>query len=102
MRNILRNAAEAGATTIDVRFVQEAQLVQIDLTDNGPGMAPDQLKRAFDPFFSTKASGTGLGLAVSRQELEEVGASVTAESTLGQGSRFTIQLPIEPTVAEPA
>ena len=102
VRNILRNAAEAGATTIDIRFVQDAQAVQIDLTDNGPGMAPDQLKRAFDPFFSTKASGTGLGLAVSRQELEEVGASVTAESTLGQGSRFTIQLPIEPTIVETA
>ncbi|MBO84486.1 MAG: hypothetical protein CL927_03955 [Deltaproteobacteria bacterium] len=101
VRNILRNAAEAGASTVDVRFVQDPETVHIELMDNGPGMAPDQLRRAFDPFFTTKASGTGLGLAISRQELEDVGAGMSARSTLGKGSRFSIHLPLETTASDP-
>ncbi len=99
VRNLLRNAAEAGAQSVDVRFIQDPDAVTIELEDDGPGMPPDHLKRAFDPFFSTKASGTGLGLAISRQELEDVGAAMFAHSIEGKGCRFSIRLPIEPAVA---
>ena len=83
---------------MDVRFEQHGGEVTIVLSDDGPGMTPDELKRAFDPFFTTKASGTGLGLAISRQELEDVGATMSAESTSGAGCQFRIHLPAEPSV----
>jgi len=96
VRNLLRNAAEAGAKTVDIRFETLADHLVIRLSDDGPGMDAEQLRRAFDPFFTTKASGTGLGLAISRQELEDVGATLVAESAPSGGCVFELHLPAEP------
>ncbi len=102
VRNLLLNAAEAGASTVDVRFETDGDALLVELSDDGPGMDADQLKRAFDPFYTTKARGTGLGLAISRQELEDVGATLVATSVPGEGCRFTIRLALDPTVESAA
>ena len=56
-------------------------------------MSPAVLQQLFEPFFSTKHSGSGLGLAVSHEIVEELGGALTASSRLGSGSTFTMQLP---------
>ena len=63
------------------------------MADSGCGIPPDILPRIFDPFFSTKPSGTGLGLSVSDGIVREHGGTIDVESTPGRGTRFTITLP---------
>jgi PAS domain S-box-containing protein len=67
--------------------------VVIEITDNGIGMAPDTLQRAFEPLFTTRARGTGIGLAIVKKVVNEHGGDVSLESTLGEGTRFTFALP---------
>jgi len=62
----------------------------MEFEDTGAGMPPETLERIFDPFFSTKEDGgTGLGLAISKRIVDDVGGSLEARSTEGEGSRFT-------------
>jgi PAS domain S-box-containing protein len=70
---------------------------RISVEDSGPGMSPEVMKRVFEPFFTTKSDngGTGLGLALVQRIVADHGGAVTIESTLGQGSRFTVYLPAE-------
>jgi len=93
LRNLLLNAAEAGARHVDITLHPDEEMLEVRVTDDGPGMAPEALRRAFDPFFTTKAQGTGLGLAISRQELEDIGGTLDATSRTGQGSTFRVRLP---------
>jgi signal transduction histidine kinase/pSer/pThr/pTyr-binding forkhead associated (FHA) protein len=75
--------------------VSKGAWVRIQVEDNGHGIPPEKLADIFRPFVSTKgAKGTGLGLAVSRKILREHGGDIRAESTPGQGSRFTMRLPM--------
>ncbi len=67
--------------------------VVIEVTDNGVGMAPDTLQRAFEPLFTTRARGTGIGLAIVKKVVNEHGGDVFLESTLGKGTHFTLALP---------
>ena len=69
-RNLLRNANEAGATIIQIQFVQDQTHLWIDIQDNGTGMNEEMGSNLFEPFITTKAQGTGLGLSICRQELE--------------------------------
>lgn len=94
LRNVLLNAVEAGAGQVVIRLVRRDERVIIEIEDDGPGMSLTEVDQAFDPFFTTKAQGTGLGLAISRQELEDVGGELRCQSTPGQGSIFTIDLPV--------
>ena len=63
-------------------------------TDNGPGIPKDKLDRIFEPLFSTKNFGVGLGLPVVRQIMEQHGGRIEAETMLGGGSTFTLWLPL--------
>jgi two-component system NtrC family sensor kinase len=73
--------------------VRESNNVIIAIQDNGPGLPPDQLKRIFEPFYTTKASGTGLGLYVVKQLVEKNGGRVQVRSKPGSGTAFDILLP---------
>ena len=67
---------------------------QIEVEDTGRGIAPEEMDRIFEPFFSTKGTrGTGLGLAVTWGIVEGHGGSIDVESEPGQGTRFTVRLP---------
>lgn len=98
--NILSNAGQAFAADapnenrIVVRLSRGTDGgACVEVTDNGPGIAPELLNRIFDPFFTTKPTGTGLGLPISHAIARSFGGQITAHSELGQGTTFRIVLP---------
>jgi signal transduction histidine kinase len=68
--------------------------VQIEVTDTGCGIPPDQLEEIFNPFFTTKNTGSGLGLSISSQIVQDHKGYVDVKSQLGKGSSFFINLPV--------
>ncbi len=92
--NLVRNAAEAGAQHIRVQVARELSSLLVVVTDDGPGLDAATAARVFDPFFSTKARGTGLGLAVTREEIEDQGGSIALTTAEGGGAAFVIRLPL--------
>ena len=72
--------------------------VAVEVRDNGPGMAPDDLDRIFSPFFTTKPQGTGLGLAIVRKVVDAHDGRITAVSAPGRGAAFKVTLPVMPSV----
>jgi signal transduction histidine kinase len=100
--NLLTNAHEytPKGASIGVAAHAVGAEVEISVSDNGPGIPPDQLERIFERFtrgdagLTQRVGGTGLGLAISKSLVELHGGSISAESTLGQGSIFHVRLPI--------
>lgn len=94
--NLVRNAADAmpkgGTLTLSVSLVENAGRAQAELVvrDTGVGMSKENLDRIFEPFFSTKAGGTGLGLATVARIIEDHKARIEVDSTLGQGTVFRL------------
>ena len=97
--NLLLNAIHAveenGRVTIQTAVDSENNKVQVEITDNGCGIAADDIKKIFEPFYSTKAKGTGLGLAVSYGIVKNHQGDIRVYSVPGKITRFTIELPIQ-------
>lgn len=95
--NIILNAADAmpDGGTLTIRSSINDRNFVIVFEDTGVGIPKENLSRIFDPFYTTKEKGTGLGLAVSQNIIEKLGGSLSVESELNQGSRFVITLPAE-------
>ncbi|HXQ27982.1 MAG TPA: HAMP domain-containing sensor histidine kinase [Gemmatimonadales bacterium] len=93
--NLLRNAAEAmaGRGTIEVGVAGREEGLIVTVADHGPGIPPDHRGRVFEPYFTTKADGTGLGLALVRQTLDALRATVQVDETPGGGATFTLVFP---------
>jgi two-component system, NtrC family, sensor kinase len=104
--NLVRNAREAmpGGGTLTVRTRRaDGGAVEAEVADTGGGIPPGDLTRIFDPFYSTKERGTGLGLAFAQQVARDHGGSIRCESTVGRGTSFTLRLPAADVLAlEPA
>ena len=105
--NVITNAIDAceerpdGRVIVTSRFDEGEKLAQIIVEDNGAGIAPDDIEAVFTVFVSRKGGrGTGLGLPVTRKILEEHGGQVHVDSTVGKGSRFTLDLPATPPAPE--
>jgi signal transduction histidine kinase len=102
--NLIINARQAmprgGRLRIEVRENPETQMVEIKISDSGVGIPPEQLRLIFEPFYTTKEpdehghGGTGLGLSVCRQIIEQHQGRIRVESLVGKGSTFTVKLPI--------
>ena len=97
--NLIVNAQQACGDThrqpIELRSLDdtEGRKVIITVTDHGPGMSAETQSHIFDPYFTTKASGTGLGLHVCRQIVARHGGQLSVQSDIGQGATFTVTLP---------
>ena len=94
--NLLRNASEAmgGQGRIDVAISGgPGDGVVVTIADHGPGIPEDLRQRVFEPYFTTKQDGTGLGLALVRQTLEACRATIRADETPGGGATFTMVFP---------
>jgi signal transduction histidine kinase len=98
--NLILNAAEAArreAAHIQLTTATQGQTVLITLADNGAGIPPEHLPRLFEPLFTTKTRGLGLGLAISREIIERHDGSINVASTPGKRTTFTIRLPVKET-----
>jgi signal transduction histidine kinase len=93
--NLVRNAREAmaGGGTLTVVARRDGEAVEVEVRDTGGGIRPEDQARIFDPFYSTKERGTGLGLAFVQQVVQEHGGQIRCESPPGQGTRFTLRFP---------
>ena len=101
--NLLLNAEQAmpegGTLTLLAR--REDPWVCLEVIDTGVGIPPEIMPKLFQPFFSTKPNGHGLGLAITRRIVQAHGGTIEVQSTPGHGTRFTIRLPIPPSPRPP-
>jgi signal transduction histidine kinase len=94
--NVIENALHAMPTggRLDVRAVRADDAVAIDITDTGVGMDDEALSMMFEPYFSTKAIGTGLGLTIAKRNVELHGGAVAISSRKGAGTTVRLTLPV--------
>ncbi len=100
--NLLINAVHAMSSNGLIRVTTTAtdDAIRVTVSDNGSGIAPQHLHKIFDPFFTTKApgKGTGLGMCIIKDIINKHEGSIDVSSTLGQGTTFTIHLPLKTAV----
>ena len=98
VNNLVKNALEAvegvPEAKVEIRLKAVKGRIQLEVEDNGKGMSDAVLKRMFEPRFTTKNSGMGLGLAVVKTLVEENGGSISCDSKEGQGTRFILSFSI--------
>jgi two-component system sensor histidine kinase HydH len=90
--NLIDNAIAAGPPVRATVAMSDGNLVY-EISDHGPGVAPGDSEKIFEPFFTRKTKGTGLGLAVARRIVEQHGGTITAGAAPGGGARFRVALP---------
>ena len=95
--NLLRNAEEAmpNGGSITISASQEDSFLQVRVKDTGTGIDPEDLPNIFDPFYTTKDTGTGLGLSFVQQVMREMQGKVTCESEKSKGSTFILYFPVK-------
>jgi signal transduction histidine kinase len=101
LENLTTNAVDSlpsrrGRVDISTRVVErgrEPMIVRVTVADTGRGMAPDESKRIFDDFYTTKEGGTGLGLSIVRRLVMDLGGTIAVESESGQGTRMIVDIP---------
>jgi two-component system NtrC family sensor kinase len=94
--NLLLNAIQSmdKPGTIRVTLERDEDVAIVSVSDEGKGIAPENLSNIFRPFFTTKGQGTGLGLSLARRMVESHGGSIAVSSEVGSGTRFAVHLPI--------
>jgi signal transduction histidine kinase len=99
IENLIRNALQAQPSRngkIVLRSEVDAGTVHVSVADSGPGIEPEILPKVFDPYFTTRKDGSGIGLALVRQTVEMFGGQVTIVSTPGLGAVVGMKLPVLP------
>jgi signal transduction histidine kinase len=98
--NLIVNALDAMSATpneqrkLTVVSARVDKFAEVSVSDTGPGIPPDKLKEIFDPFFSTKENGMGMGLSIARTIIEAHGGQLTAENRAAGGAMFRMRLPL--------
>ena len=99
MINLAQNAIEAtdpgGKVTLTTRMGAKPGTIEIIVSDTGEGIPKEDLRKIFEPFYTTKESGTGLGMAITVGHIHQHGGIINVDSKPGHGSTFTIRLPIK-------
>ncbi len=106
--NLIVNAGQAipegkiAKNKISIRTILEGQFVKVDITDTGAGIPSDILPQIFNPFFTTKSAGggTGLGLYICQDIIQNLGGKITVKSVPGKGTTFSVYLPISKNVSQ--
>jgi len=97
--NLVLNAIEAvpenGRIVLLAEESNDSNEIILSMTDNGPGIAPEDLSQIFEPYFTKRPGGTGLGLALVRRIVEKHGGRIRAQNQPEGGARFEIRLPVE-------
>ncbi|MGD8352369.1 MAG: ATP-binding protein, partial [Nitrospirota bacterium] len=95
--NLFLNASaampEGGTLTVRAATDYEKGTLEVEVSDTGRGIAEEDMAKIFEPFFTTRSKGTGLGLAVSRQLVEQHGGTIAAEANAAGGATFRVVLP---------
>lgn len=93
--NLMINAVQAmpGGGELDVNLLPNGDLIEIEFTDTGIGILPEALEQIFEPYYSTKETGIGLGLPLTKKIIEEHGGQIEVESEVGIGTSFIVTLP---------
>jgi signal transduction histidine kinase len=91
--NAIQAMPEGGKLTIDAK--KEDRFLEVAISDTGDGISEDAIRKIFDPLFTTRAKGIGLGLAVCKSIIERHGGAVEVESKVGEGATFTVKLPLK-------
>jgi signal transduction histidine kinase len=86
--------AVADLPTVIVRTMQRGDRVEVTIRDQGTGIAAADMAHIFDPYFTTRRAGTGLGLPISRNIIEGLGGSIRVRSTRGSGTDISVDLPL--------
>jgi signal transduction histidine kinase len=100
-RNIFENALAACADPVRIvvrcreAMLDGRQAVAVSIQDNGPGLNPEQRKRIFDPFYTTKTKGTGLGMAIAKRVVEAHGGRMVVGPAMGGGAELILTIPQE-------
>ncbi|MDY6862387.1 MAG: ATP-binding protein, partial [Thermodesulfobacteriota bacterium] len=99
--NTLLNSIQAidrgGTIMVEISVLNgEREFVQVKIKDTGKGISTENLERVFDPFFTTRHEGSGLGLSISHQIIEDHKGYIEVDSKVGEGSTFYINLPVNP------
>ena len=97
--NIIQNAIHAmeNGGHLDVNVKCDGDFVLFSVSDTGCGISEENLSKIFEPYFTTKATGTGLGLTVVYKIIKEHGGDISVESTVGKGTTFRIRIPVPST-----
>jgi signal transduction histidine kinase len=97
LSNIIKNSYDAVGDSgwIEIRSFWRDNIWVVEVIDNGNGIEPHHLKKVFEPFFTTRSKGTGLGLAFAAQVVKVHGGDITAENREGGGSIFRVKLPVK-------
>ena len=97
LTNVIENALHAmpggGSLTIDAALAPD-RMAQLRVTDTGVGMDAEAMAKIFEPYFSTKAIGTGLGLTIAKRNVEANGGTISVTSERGRGTSVTMTLPL--------
>jgi signal transduction histidine kinase len=93
--NLMLNSIEAmaGGGVLSITIARTGEILGLEITDTGPGIGEEELKKIFEPFYTTKAQGLGLGMPYSRKIIEQHGGSISLSSRLGEGTTISIMLP---------
>jgi signal transduction histidine kinase len=101
-RNVLENALAACRDPVEVTVTAAADTLDgqpallVSVRDNGPGLNAEQRKRIFEPFYTTKTKGTGLGMAIAKRIVEAHGGRIAVGPGTGRGAEILLLLPREP------
>ena len=104
LANLLVNSCEAMAQGGKISIRESVEntpegggFVSVEYSDNGPGISPELAEKIFEPFFSTKEEGSGLGLSIAKRVMDEHGGSIRILSTAGSGATFVLKVPLKET-----
>lgn len=93
LKNAIQSVPEDRIPAIVVKVSETSTVVSLEVSDNGIGIAPEIQEKIFEPKFTTKGSGMGLGLGMVKSIVESYGGRISLESEVGKGSKFTVFLP---------